>query len=105
MQCLIWREKFTGELHASQTTSFLSLIYFFSSTYIVMYTALKTDGQDGILRLSYQYFHVRKKVCLMKKPVSFSTRYMKEAMYISYKLAINAPNVVWWESFFVFLKW
>jgi len=48
---------------------FLSSIYFFFSAYDVMYIALRTDGQDAVLRLSYSHFHVQKKLCLMKTPV------------------------------------
>jgi len=48
----------------------LSLIYFFFSSYYVMCIALRTDGQEGVLRFIYPYFHIQKKICLMKTPVS-----------------------------------
>ena len=90
MQYLILRQTFTGELHTSQTTPFLSLIYIFSSTYNIMHITLRTEVQDGFLNLSFPYLHVQKKVCHMKRnsiktPVSFTTRYMEHDMYIGYK--------------------
>jgi hypothetical protein len=50
-----------------------------------MYIALRNDGQDGVLWLSYPYFHVYKKFCLMKTPVSFAARYIKQDVYTVYK--------------------